>query len=182
MPTAASGQAILVENDDKTHGDHLYAAADRGAFYMSTMAITMAASAAAKVVGQTQSSAGAAVAQTGKGGMTVDKDAGTFTIDKPGDYELGLCGRVVGEEDEDVTLEWQKNGTNLNAPHQETIEFDATGGVQALNQRISRATVVEGLKKGDVIAVNVLGSNDEVITFNDFYISVKQVGSANYDD
>lgn len=181
MATTASGARILVENDDKAHPDQLYAEAAHAMIYAGDTAavITMAGSAAVKVLGNTEAT-GADLAEGEAQGVTVDIDAGTFTVDKGGTYELWFNGRVEGEEDEDVTLEWQKGGTDLDVPHKTIIEIDAATGVSALGKIVSGRSYVD-LAAGDVIGLGVLGSNSEVINFIRFNFGLRLIKSKTYE-
>lgn len=179
--TSASGQKINLENDDLSHHDQLYAEHDLAEIRADATGaiITMAGSAAVQALGNTNATGNDLANSVTARGVTVDLDAGSFTIDKAGVYRCYLSGRVEGEEDEDVTLEWRKNGTNLGEPAECLIEYDATGGVAALGQIVAHEFKAV-FAKGDVITLGVLGSNDEVITFKRFNFGIEQVGSTAY--
>lgn len=167
--TTADGLKIRVESDDGVHPDNLYAEVAFAELHIDSTqeTITMAASAAAKDLGTTAAGGSNIVNSVTAKGVTVDAAAGTFTVDKTGVYRLYLNGTVAGEEDEDVTLEFQNNGAVFDPDVQVVIEFDASTGVSALSQNITKEQLVS-LDKDDVVKLTVLGSNSEVITFTDF--------------
>lgn len=180
--TAVSGQRINVEGDDKAHPTQLYAERDFAEIYAGDTAavITMAGSAAVQVLGNTQAT-GADLTAGESQGITVDVAAGTFTIAKSGQYRLYATGRVEGEEDEDVTLEWQVGGADQDVPHKCIIEIDASTGVSALG-KVRHMESKISLKKGDVVGLGVLGSNSEVINFIRFNFGLEQVSSTAYEN
>lgn len=185
--TASSGQKVNLEHDDKSHPDQVYAEHDLAELFVDDTGatLTMASSPAELALGNTNNSGEDLANSVTARGVTVDLDDGTFAIDKAGVYRLYFCGRVEGEEDEDVTLKWQKDPggsgafADIGSPAESLIEFDASTGVSALGQPVSHECLVE-LAKGDLVRLVALGSASEVINFKRFNFGIEQVGSAAY--
>lgn len=180
--TTADGRKIRLEGDDGVHPKKLYAETAFAELHINRTGdtITMAASAAAKDLGTTAAGGSNIVNSVTAKGVTVDAAAGTFTVDYTGVYRLSFSGQVTGEEDEDVTLEWQKNGAVFDPDVQAVVEFDATTS-SALVQEVSKSQLVD-LAKDDVVKLTVLGSNDEVITFKDFSFGLELVCSDTFEN
>lgn len=181
LAEAASGLKLNIEKDDKSHPGHFYAEADHAEFYTTTAdggIITMASTAAVQALGNTNATGDDIAASVTAVGMTQSLTAGTLTVAKPGNYRCYYAGYVTGEEDEDVTLEWQKNSTALEEPAEIVIEID-DAGLLPLKQYVSHEFKI-ALRKNDVMRLTALGSNDEVITFLGFNWGCEQISSLAY--
>ncbi len=178
--TASSGNRVLLEGDDNPHGEQMYVAADCAEIFAAAFArVTFTATPAAVALGNTAATGTDLAASFTAVGVTVDLAAGSFTVDKPGLYQLYFCGRITGEEDEDVTLEWAKGGTVLAAPHQFIKVIDGTLFNALIDECSFQSTVL--LAKGDVITLTVLGSASEVVDFTGFNFGIRFITSTNYD-
>ncbi|MEK9722168.1 MAG: hypothetical protein VW405_01625 [Rhodospirillaceae bacterium] len=179
MTTAASGPRVNLEGDDKSHPDKLYVERDFAEIYANATGaiITMAASAAAKTLGNTDATGDDLVAGASSG-VTVSVTAGSFTVARSGTYRLRLSGSVTGEANEDISLEWAKGGTALAEPHECSIAMGTDA--DDLEKSVSHESLV-ALRDGDVITLTVLGANSEVITFKRFNFGVEQVSSLYYE-
>ena len=177
---AVDGLRINFGKNDLKYPAELYAEKDFFEIYADATgaAITMASSAAVQVLGNTNGVGDLANSVTANG-FTVDLDAGTATVANTGIYRCHASGRVTGEEDEDVTLEWQLAGSNIGEPAEMVIEFDATGGVAALGQQV-HMEFIDSFTAGQTIALGVLGSNNEVITFSRFNFGCEQIKSGTF--
>ena len=177
--TSVSGSRINVEGDDKAQPSSMYAERDFGEIYTTATGaiITMAASAAAIDLGNTNATGDDVVAGESSG-VTVAIAAGTFTIARSGTYRLYLSGSVTGEANEDVTFEWAKNGTALNVPHEVSVAMGTDA--DDLEKPVAAGSLV-ALRAGDAVKLTVLGSNDEVITMKRFVWGVEQVSSLYYE-
>lgn len=180
-----SGQRLVNEIDDKPVGGQQYAESDCAEIFSTsgtgaTLTMATAGALAALTLGNTTATGDDLANSFTAKGITVDLAAGSFTIDKSGLYQLYFSGQVTGEEDEDVTLEWAKGGTALNAPHQLTITYGIATTVEGcLVQLVAKQSTI-ALNKGDVITLTALGSASEVVVFKDFVFGLRQVGSRDY--
>jgi len=138
--------------------------------------LTMAGSAAQLILGNTSATGVDLAESVTSRYVTTSLTAGTFTVQSPGVYELYFNGRLTGEEDEDVTLSWQLDSTDIEEPCEFIQEFDAATGVAELTQNVAQSCLVS-LDNGDVIRLGALGSNSEVITFQGFNFGVRRVAS-----
>lgn len=183
MATNASGRRVLVENDDLAHPDQLYAESAFAELYTDAtgVQITMAGTAAIKQLGSDDADSGVLAASVAAVGVTTALTDGSFTVDKGGVYRLYFSGEVAGEEDEDVLIEWYKNGTALGEPAELNITFGIATTVEgALVQNISHECIVS-LAAGDVLTLEFLGSNSEVITAARFNFGIEMLSSDTYE-
>ena len=86
---------------------------------------------------------------------------------------------LTGEEDEPVAFEWQKDAVNLGEPTECTVLLDVTLGHAIAGRNVSHECKVD-LVKGEVVGLNVLGSNSEVITLTALVMGIEQCGSLDY--
>lgn len=182
--TTADGKKVRVEADDGVHPDKLYTEAAFAELHIDSTqeTITMAATAAVKDLGTTAAGGSNIVNSVTAKGVTVDAAAGTFTVDFTGTYRLYLNGQVSGEEDEDVTLEFQNNAAVFDPDVQIVITYGIATTVEGtLTQLVSKSQLVD-LDKDDVVKLTVLGSNSEVVTFADFSWGLELVCSETFEN
>lgn len=179
--TTSKGPRILVADDDGVHGDQLYAECAFGELHISAAGetFTMAGSPAILAVGTTDAGGSNVVASVTAVGCTVDAAAGSITVDKAGVYRLYFNGVVQGEDNEDITLEFYKNGAVFDPDVQRVVEIAAASGL-ALAQDISKEQLVS-LEADDVVTLEVLGSASEVITLEDFSWGLNLVKSDTFE-
>lgn len=180
--TTSKGKRIIVAGDDGVHGEQLYAETAFAEFHISAAGetFTMAATPAILAVGTTDAGGSNVVASVTAVGCTQDLAAGSVTTDKAGVYRLYFNGVVQGEDNEDITLEFYKNGAVFDPDVQRVVEIAAASGL-ALAQDISKSQLVD-LAVGDVVTLEVLGSASEVITLEDFSWGVELVKSSTFED
>lgn len=177
----ANGPRIKVGRYGTVYKAELYAEAAFWEFRADATGavLTMAGSPAALALGNTNATGNDLAESVTATGVTTSLTAGSGTILYAGTYECHATGRVTGEEDEDVTLEWAKNGTAIGEPAELVIEFDASTGVAELSQPVSMRFLDE-FAVGDVVTLTALGSSAEVITFSRFNFGCKLIKSATF--
>ena len=180
--TTADGKKIRVESDDGVHPDKLYSETAFAELHINRTGdtFTMAGSPVTLDVGTTDAGGTNVVNSVTAKGVTVDAAAGTFTVDFTGTYRIYHNGQVTGEEDEDVTLEWENNGAVFDPDVQTVLEFDVTTS-SALIQECSKSQLVN-LDKDDVVKLTVLGSASEVITLKDFSFGLELICSETFEN
>ena len=182
MTDAASGLAVRTQNDDQPAPQQLYAESAFGEMYTDATgdALTMASTAAAKPVANGAAGFNSAGLATGESNdVTLSIADGTFTVARGGTYLLEFNGTVVsGDAEEDITFEWQKNGTNLGEPAEAFLAMPAAAAA-LLNQHVSHACIV-ALSPGDAVRLTVLGQDDQAITLQRFNLRVRLLKSQSY--
>ena len=180
--TASSGNRVLVEGDDHPDPLERYVVADCGELFCTDTDadFTMAVTPVVVAVGETANGGASAITASFTAvGMTVAAAAGTFTINTTGLYEMYFCGRITGEDTEDVTLEWEKASVSLDVPHKFIKVFQSTNKNALIDECYHTSTI--SLVKNDVIRLGVLGSASEVISLANFNWGMRFLSSLTYD-
>lgn len=180
---AADGLKIKFGKNDSIYPAELYAESAYFEIFASGTAATFTMGDAGDpdpvVIGNTAGGGGDLAASVTANGFTVDLAAGTATSTFAGVFRCHATGRVKGEEDEDVTLAWTKDGSAVGAKATLVIEYDASSGVAELSQPVSMQ-FTDSFDAGDVLRLTVDGSQSEVIEISNFTFGCHQIKSGTF--